>query len=150
VFGRKPSFCLGAVIILVPSFYSSQPLMESLSPLVKGTVWGPFKGSASASISLSGWGPNPCLPHSPLRKGFFLWSSIGILQSTLSMTSSAPIDGVRVGVHPLVKKLVSGVFNVRPLAGLSRNFGVLCRSSTFFNTGLLLCPFPILFGKVSF
>jgi hypothetical protein len=68
VFGRKPSFCPGAVIILVPSFYSFQPLMESLSLLVKGTVWGPFKGSASASISLSGCGPDPCvgLPHSSL------------------------------------------------------------------------------------
>ena len=84
-----------------------------------------------------------------LYEKVFSWSAIGILRSTLSM-KSAPIDGVRVGVHPLVKKLMSGVFNVRPLAGLSRIFGVLCRSSTFFNTGLLLCPFPILFGKVSF
>jgi hypothetical protein len=69
VFGCKPSFCLGAVIFLVPSLFSFQPLMVSLSPLVKGAVWGPFKGSASASISLSGCGPDPCigLPHSSLR-----------------------------------------------------------------------------------
>jgi hypothetical protein len=46
------------------------------------------------------------------EKGFS-WSTIGIHQSTLSMTM-APIDGVRVGNHPLVKKLVSGVFNMRP------------------------------------
>jgi hypothetical protein len=46
------------------------------------------------------------------EKGFS-WSTIGIHRSTLSMTM-APIDGVRVGDHPLVKKLVSGVFNKRP------------------------------------
>jgi hypothetical protein len=38
---------------------------------------------------------------------------MGILRSTLSM-SMAPIDGVRVGVRPLVKKLLSGVSNMRP------------------------------------
>jgi hypothetical protein len=43
----------------------------------------------------------------------FSWSTIGIHRSTLSMTM-APINGVRVGDHPLVKKLVSGVFNKRP------------------------------------
>ena len=58
------------------------------------------------------------------EKGFS-WSTIGIHRSTLSMTM-APIDGVKVGDHPLVKKLVSGVFNKRhPLAGLNRNFGIL-------------------------
>jgi hypothetical protein len=46
------------------------------------------------------------------EKGF-LWSTIGIHRSTLSMMM-APIDGVRVGVYPLVKVLVSGVFNKRP------------------------------------
>jgi hypothetical protein len=43
----------------------------------------------------------------------FLWSTIGIHRSTLSMMM-APIDGVRVGDHPLVKRLMSGVFNERP------------------------------------
>jgi hypothetical protein len=58
VSGRKRSFCLDAVIVLVSSFNSFQPLMEALSPLVKGVIWGPSKGSASASISLSGCGPD--------------------------------------------------------------------------------------------
>jgi hypothetical protein len=55
---HKPSFCLDAVIVLVSSFNSFRPLMEALSPLVKGAIWGPSKGSASASISLSGCGPD--------------------------------------------------------------------------------------------
>jgi hypothetical protein len=73
VSGSKPGFYLDAVIVLVPSFNSFQPLMEPFSPLVKGAIWGPSKGSASTSISLSGCGPDPCvgLPHSPLRKRFF-------------------------------------------------------------------------------
>jgi hypothetical protein len=41
------------------------------------------------------------------------WSSIGIHRSTISMTM-APIDSVRVGDHPLIKRLMSGVFNERP------------------------------------
>jgi hypothetical protein len=41
------------------------------------------------------------------------WSSIGIHRSAISMTM-APIDGVRVWDHPLVKRLMSGVFNERP------------------------------------
>jgi hypothetical protein len=41
------------------------------------------------------------------------WSTIGIHRSAISMTL-APIDGVRVGDHPLVKRLMSGVFNERP------------------------------------
>jgi hypothetical protein len=43
----------------------------------------------------------------------YSWSTIGIHRFTLSMTK-APIDGVRVGDHPLVKRLMSGVFNERP------------------------------------
>jgi hypothetical protein len=43
----------------------------------------------------------------------YSWSTIGIHRFTLSMTM-APIDGVRVGYHPLVKRLMSGVFNERP------------------------------------
>jgi hypothetical protein len=42
-----------------------------------------------------------------------LWSTIVIHRSTLSMTM-APIDGAKVGHHPLVKRLMSGVFNERP------------------------------------
>jgi hypothetical protein len=41
------------------------------------------------------------------------WSFIGIHRSTISMMM-APIDGVRVGDHPLIKRLMSGVFNERP------------------------------------
>jgi hypothetical protein len=40
------------------------------------------------------------------------WSTIGIHRSAISMTM-APIDGVKVGNHPLVKRLMSGVFNER-------------------------------------
>jgi hypothetical protein len=42
-----------------------------------------------------------------------LRSTIGIHRSTLSMTM-APIDGAKVGDHPLVKRLMSGFFNERP------------------------------------
>jgi hypothetical protein len=42
-----------------------------------------------------------------------LWSTIGIHKSTISMTM-APIDGVKVGDHPLVIRLMSGIFNERP------------------------------------
>jgi hypothetical protein len=41
------------------------------------------------------------------------WSTIGIHRSAISMMM-ATIDGVRVGDHPLVKRLMSGVFNERP------------------------------------
>jgi hypothetical protein len=41
------------------------------------------------------------------------WSTIGIHKSTISMTM-APINGANVGDHPLVKRLMSGVFNERP------------------------------------
>jgi hypothetical protein len=41
------------------------------------------------------------------------WSTIGIHKSTISMTM-APIDGTKVGDHPLVKRLMSGIFNDRP------------------------------------
>jgi hypothetical protein len=43
----------------------------------------------------------------------YSWSTIGIHRSTLSMTM-APIDCIRVGHHPLIKKLMSDVFNKRP------------------------------------
>jgi hypothetical protein len=43
----------------------------------------------------------------------FSWSTIGNHRSTLSMTM-APIDGAKVGDRPLVKRLMSGVFNERP------------------------------------
>jgi hypothetical protein len=43
----------------------------------------------------------------------FSWSTIGIHRSTISMMM-APIDGAKVGDHPLVKRLMSGVFNERP------------------------------------
>jgi hypothetical protein len=47
-----------------------------------------------------------------------LWNKLeylhlGIHRSIFSMTM-APIDGVRVGDHPLVKRLMSGVFDERP------------------------------------
>jgi hypothetical protein len=45
VSGHKPSFCPDVVIILVSPFISFRPLMEVLSPLVKGSIWGPPKGS---------------------------------------------------------------------------------------------------------
>jgi hypothetical protein len=45
VSGHKPSFCLDVVIILVSPFNSFRPLMEALSPLVKGTIWGSSNGS---------------------------------------------------------------------------------------------------------
>ena len=41
------------------------------------------------------------------------WSTIGIHRSAISMTM-APIHSVRVGDHPLIKRLMSGVFNERP------------------------------------
>jgi hypothetical protein len=41
------------------------------------------------------------------------WSTIGIHRSAI-LSTMAPIDGVRVGDHPLVKRLMSGVFNERP------------------------------------
>jgi hypothetical protein len=41
------------------------------------------------------------------------WSTIGIRKSAISMML-APIDGVRVGDHPLFKRLMSEVFNERP------------------------------------
>jgi hypothetical protein len=42
-----------------------------------------------------------------------LWCTIGIHRSAISMTL-VPIDGVRVGDHPLVKRLMGGVSNERP------------------------------------
>jgi hypothetical protein len=45
----------------------------------------------------------------PSRTGL----SVGIHRSTISKTM-APIDGVRVGDHPLAKRLMSAVFNERP------------------------------------
>jgi hypothetical protein len=41
------------------------------------------------------------------------WSSIAIHISTISMTM-APVDGVNMGDHPLVKRLMRGVFKERP------------------------------------
>jgi hypothetical protein len=41
------------------------------------------------------------------------WSTIGIHRSAISMTL-APIDGVLVGEHPIVKRLIGGVFSERP------------------------------------
>jgi hypothetical protein len=41
------------------------------------------------------------------------WSTMGIHKSTISMTM-APIDGAKIGNHPLVKRLMSGIFNERP------------------------------------
>jgi hypothetical protein len=41
------------------------------------------------------------------------WSTICIHRSAISMTL-APIDGVPVGEHPIVKRLMDGVFNERP------------------------------------
>jgi hypothetical protein len=41
------------------------------------------------------------------------WSTIGIHRSAISMTL-VPIDGVLVGEHPIVKRLMGGVFNERP------------------------------------
>jgi hypothetical protein len=62
------------------------------------------------------------------------WSSMGIHRSTISMTN-APIDGANIGDHPLVKRLMSGIFNERP----SRQ-----ANPAFFNTGLSVSPFPAL------
>jgi hypothetical protein len=42
------------------------------------------------------------------------WSTIAILKSTISMMM-APVDGVNIGDHPLVKQLMRGVFRERPL-----------------------------------
>jgi hypothetical protein len=41
------------------------------------------------------------------------WSTIAIHKSTISMTM-APVDGVNIGDHPLVKRLMRGVFKERP------------------------------------
>jgi hypothetical protein len=41
------------------------------------------------------------------------WSTIAIHKSTISMTM-APVDGVNMGDHPLVKRLMRGVFKERP------------------------------------
>jgi hypothetical protein len=41
------------------------------------------------------------------------WSSIATHKSTISMTM-APIDGVKIGDHPLIKRLMKGVFKERP------------------------------------
>jgi hypothetical protein len=41
------------------------------------------------------------------------WNTIGIHRSAISMTL-APINGVLVGEHPIVKRLMGGVFNKRP------------------------------------
>jgi hypothetical protein len=41
------------------------------------------------------------------------WSTIAIHKSTISMTM-APVDGVNIGDHPLVKRLIRGVFKERP------------------------------------
>jgi hypothetical protein len=41
------------------------------------------------------------------------WSTIAIHKSTISMTM-APIDGVNIGDHPLIKRLMRGVFKERP------------------------------------
>jgi hypothetical protein len=41
------------------------------------------------------------------------WSTIAIRKSTISMTM-APVDGVNIGDHPLVKRLMRGVFKERP------------------------------------
>jgi hypothetical protein len=41
------------------------------------------------------------------------WSTIAIHKSMISMTM-APIDGVNIGDHPLVKRLMRGVFKERP------------------------------------
>jgi hypothetical protein len=57
VYGHKPSYCLDAVIVLVSSFNSFRPLMEALSPLVKGHL-GPVQGLSFRFISLSGCGPD--------------------------------------------------------------------------------------------
>jgi hypothetical protein len=41
------------------------------------------------------------------------WSTVGVHKSTISMTM-APIDGAKIEDHPLVKRLMSGIFNERP------------------------------------
>jgi hypothetical protein len=41
------------------------------------------------------------------------WSTIAIHKSTISMTM-APINGVNIGDHPLIKRLMRGVFKERP------------------------------------
>jgi hypothetical protein len=43
------------------------------------------------------------------------WSTIAIHNSTISLTM-APVDGVNIGDHPLVKRLMRGVFKERPRA----------------------------------
>jgi hypothetical protein len=40
------------------------------------------------------------------------WSTMAIHKSTISMTM-APVDGVNIGDHPLVKRLMRGVFKER-------------------------------------
>jgi hypothetical protein len=41
------------------------------------------------------------------------WSTIAVHKSTISMTL-APVDGVNIGDHPLIKRLMRGVFKTRP------------------------------------
>jgi hypothetical protein len=41
------------------------------------------------------------------------WSTIAIHKSTISMMI-APVDGINIGDHPLVKQLMRGVFKERP------------------------------------
>jgi hypothetical protein len=45
VSGHKPSFCLDVIIILFSHFGIFRPLMKALSPLVKGMILGPTRGS---------------------------------------------------------------------------------------------------------
>jgi hypothetical protein len=42
------------------------------------------------------------------------WSTIAIHKSTISMMM-APVDGIKIGDHPLVKRLMREVFTERPL-----------------------------------
>jgi hypothetical protein len=41
------------------------------------------------------------------------WSTIVVHNSTISMTI-APVDGTNIGDHPLIKRLMSGIFKERP------------------------------------
>jgi hypothetical protein len=78
-------------------------------------VWQSFKAFLrSSSIPLHQASLRSILDYlTHLYDRSFSWNTIGIHRSTLSMTM-APIDGAKVGDHPLVKRLMSGVFNERP------------------------------------
>jgi hypothetical protein len=70
------------------------------------------------------------------------WSFIGILRSAIYITLS-PIDGVLVGEHPIVTRLMDGAFNERPPQRKVPTLWDPLKVLSVFNTALLIFPFPV-------